>query len=184
MLEQSVSGLKFEVSKLPISTDFPPWLQICIFRSCRNKFQNTYTIRNFTLNNVINSLFLMVWEIYGYTVLTFAIYRDAVEKIVKLAPPTRINRFVIYWINFKTSCWSYLHFFIININILLWWKKSLNAQDKSELLKMSLEKKMHPSHVLQQLSLIFFNCNFISIQNLNHFQLLKNLYCYTRISNL
>ena len=39
----------------------------------------------------IDSISLMVWEIYGSKVLTFAIYGDAIAKIVNLTPPYLSN---------------------------------------------------------------------------------------------
>ena len=33
------------------------------------------------------SIFLMVWKIYGFKVLTFTVYHDAIVKMINLAPP-------------------------------------------------------------------------------------------------
>ena len=52
----------------PISMHFPPGGKIRIPKSCRYKFLNAYPIQKFIcmiLLSVINTVFPMVWEIYG-----------------------------------------------------------------------------------------------------------------------
>jgi len=91
--------LKIHPWRLSQNVNFPYGGKICIFRLYKTKKnQNSYYDRKFRLNNLlfmIDSIFLMVSEIYGSEVIEIAVHRDAIVVFWHY----RISNHPEYWID-------------------------------------------------------------------------------------
>jgi len=58
---------------------------------------------------MIDSIFIMAWEIYGSKVVEFAVYRDAIVRIVILTP-SYLSSHQEYWIDYGYQNYSEWNF--------------------------------------------------------------------------
>ena len=77
----------------------------------KKKVQKAYHIQDFTLNNfAFDSIYIMVWEIYGSKFVEFAVYCDAWIVRIVILSPSYLSNHLEYWIDHGEQNYSEQNF--------------------------------------------------------------------------